>query len=237
MARLVITPTYDERENLETFVEGVFEHLPDADILVVDDSSPDGTGELADRLASAEERIHVMHRPSKRGLGTAYREGFAWALARDYELVFQMDTDLSHDPVYLPLMVRALEDDADLVIGSRNVPGGAVEGWGPHRHLISRGGSLYSRLVLGVGIRDLTSGYKGLRRRVLEALDLEGFSSEGFFFQVEMNYRAHRAGFRIREVPIVFTDRRAGRSKMDSRIFAEALVKMWALRLGKGERA
>ncbi len=232
--RLVITPTYNERDNLEPFVEGVFEHLPDTDILVVDDGSPDGTGELADRLAMGENRIHVLHRKSKLGLGTAYRAGFSWALEREYELVFQMDADLSHDPIYLPLFVRALADDADLVIGSRRVPGGAVEGWGLHRHLISGGGSLYSRAVLGVGIKDLTSGYKGFRRSVLESLDLDSFSSEGFFFQVETNFRAHRAGFRIREIPIVFLDRKAGQSKMSARIFSEAFVKIWSLRFGRG---
>lgn len=228
--KLIITPTYNEIENLETFVEGVFEHMPGTDILVIDDGSPDGTGDLADRLAKAEERIHVMHREGKQGLGTAYRAGFAWALERDYAYVFEMDTDLSHDPVYLPQFVRALEDDADLVIGSRNVPGGSVEGWGPLRHFISKGGSIYSRTVLGVKVRDLTSGYKGFRRRVLEALDWDAFQSEGFFFQVETNYRTLKAGFTIREVPIVFRDRTAGQSKMSGSIFVEALIKMWQLR-------
>lgn len=232
MDKLIITPTYNEIENLETFVEGVFEHVPETDILVIDDASPDGTGKLADRLAKAEERIHVMHREGKQGLGTAYRAGFAWALERDYRYVFEMDTDLSHDPVYLPLFVRALEDDADLVIGSRNVPGGSVEGWGPLRHFISKGGSIYSRTVLGVKVKDLTSGYKGFRRRVLEALDWDSFQSEGFFFQVETNYRTLKAGFTIREVPIVFRDRTAGQSKMSGAIFAEALLKMWQLRFG-----
>jgi len=230
--KLIITPTYNEIENLETFVEGVFEHMPETDILVIDDASPDGTGDLADRLAKAEERVHVVHREGKQGLGTAYRAGFAWALERDYRLVFEMDTDLSHDPVYLPLFVRALEDDADLVIGSRNVPGGSVEGWGPLRHFISKGGSIYSRTVLGVKVKDLTSGYKGFRRRVLETLDWDAFQSEGFFFQVETNYRALKAGFTIREVPIVFRDRTAGTSKMSGAIFVEALLKMWQLRLG-----
>jgi len=230
--KLIITPTYNEKENLETFVESVFEHMDGADILVVDDASPDGTGEIADGLARNEARVHVMHREGKLGLGTAYRAGFGWALARGYSYVFEMDTDLSHDPVYLPLFVRALEDDADLVIGSRNVPGGSVEGWGPLRHVISKGGSLYSRAVLGVNVRDLTSGYKGFRRRVLETIDWSAFSSEGFFFQVETNYRVWKAGFRIREVPILFRDRKAGKSKMSGGIFGEALVKMWKLRLG-----
>jgi dolichol-phosphate mannosyltransferase len=230
--KLIITPTYNEIENLEIFVEGVFEHLPETDILVIDDGSPDGTGKLADRLAKAEERIHVMHREGKQGLGTAYRAGFAWALERDYQYVFEMDTDLSHDPVYLPLFVRALEDDADLVIGSRNVPGGSVEGWGPMRHFISKGGSIYSRTVLGVKVKDLTSGYKGFRRRVLETLEWDAFQSEGFFFQVETNYRTLKAGFTIREVPIVFKDRTAGESKMSGSIFVEALIKMWQLRFG-----
>lgn len=228
--KLVITPTYNEKENLETFIEGVFEHMPETHILVIDDASPDGTGELADGLAGGEERIHVMHREGKQGLGTAYRAGFKWALERDYAHVFEMDTDLSHDPVYLPLFVRALEDDADLVIGSRNVPGGSVEGWGPLRHVISKGGSIYSRTVLGVKVKDLTSGYKGFRRRVLETLEWDTFQSEGFFFQVETNYRAIKSGFNIREIPIVFRDRTAGQSKMSGKIFVEALLKMWQLR-------
>jgi dolichol-phosphate mannosyltransferase len=230
MDKLVITPTYNEKENLETFVEGVFEHMPDTDILVIDDASPDGTGELADRLARSEDRIHVMHREGKQGLGTAYRAGFAWALERGYQLVFEMDTDLSHDPVYLPLFVRALEDDADLVIGSRNVPGGGVEGWGAMRHVISKGGSIYSRAVLGMKVKDLTSGYKGFRRRVLETLEWDSFQSEGFFFQVETNFRAVQAGFTVREVPIIFKDRTMGESKMSGKIFIEALMKMWKLR-------
>lgn len=231
--KLVITPTYNEKENLEAFVEGVFEHLPDADMLVVDDASPDGTGDIADRISKADPRVSVVHREGKQGLGTAYRAGFRWALERDYGLVFEMDTDMSHDPVYLPLFVRALEDDADLVIGSRNVKGGGVEGWGPHRHVISKGGSLYSRAVLGMKVKDLTSGYKGFRRRVLETLDWDTFDSGGFFFQVETNYRAAKAGFRIREIPILFRDRTAGRSKMSAHIFFEALTRVWSLRFGR----
>ncbi len=231
MRTLIITPTYDERENLEEFVRGVFAHLPEATILVVDDASPDGTGALADQLAAADARIEVMHRPKKLGLASAYVDGFRWALARDFELIFEMDTDLSHDPGYLPDFVRAAEDGADVVIGSRNIPGGAVEGWGPGRHLLSKGGSLYSRVCLGIAVRDLTSGYKCFRREALEAILEDEVGSEGYAFQVELNYRAVRRGLRVVEIPIVFVDRRAGHSKMSRRIVVEAVLKVPLLRL------
>ncbi len=221
---LIVTPTYDERENLEPFLAGVFEELPSANVLVVDDASPDGTGALADAIAARDPRVRAMHRPEKLGLGSAYLDAFAAGIAAGYDYVFEMDTDLSHDPAYLPELVRRLDEGADVVVGSRYVPGGGVEGWGPGRHALSRGGSLYGRFWLGVPIRDLTSGFKGFRREVLEAIDLGAVRSEGYAFQIELTYRALRRGFRVAEVPIVFVDRRAGQSKMSRQIFAEAVV-------------
>lgn len=228
---LVVTPTYDERENLEELVRGIFEVCPEANLLVVDDASPDGTGELADELAAADPRVHVLHRPGKLGLGSAYLDGFRFGLTRGYSTFVQMDTDGSHDPGYLPAFLSELERGADVVIGSRNIPGGDVEGWGLGRHLLSKGGSLYSRLLLGVDVRDLTSGYKAFTRAALEAVDLDRVRSEGYAFQIELTYRAVLAGKRVVEIPIVFVDRRVGQSKMSRRIVAEAVVMVPALRL------
>lgn len=220
---LIVTPTYNERDNLEVLVASVFEAVPQAHILVVDDASPDGTGALADDMASRDARIHVLHRAGKQGLGTAYLAGFAWGLERQYEYLFEMDADLSHDPTYLPGFLEALDRGADLVIGSRNVPGGDVEGWGPVRRFISKGGSLYSRSILGLEVRDLTSGFKGFKREVLETIGLDRVQSEGYSFQIELTYRAVLKGFRVVESPIVFVDRRAGQSKMSGSIFVEAI--------------
>jgi len=228
---LIVTPTYNERDNLAPFLDGVFDGLPDANVLVVDDASPDGTGALADRIAASDPRVKVYHRPGKLGLGSAYLEAFRRGIDEGYDLIFEMDTDLSHDPRYLPDFLRAFEQGADLVIGSRNVPGGGVDGWGPGRHIISKGGSLYSRTILGLGVRDLTSGYKGFRREVLESIVLGDVRSEGYSFQVELTFRAVLRGFKVAEVPIVFVDRRAGQSKMNKRIFAEAVLMMPRLRL------
>ena len=164
---LVITPTYNERENLETFLSQLFAVVSDAHVLVVDDNSPDGTGALADEIAARDERVHVMHRPGKMGLGSAYLQGFAWALERGYDVVFEMDTDLSHDPKYMPEFLRAIDAGADIVIGSRNIPGGGVDGWGVGRHIMSKGGSVYSRTILGIHVKDLTSGFKAFTRRAL----------------------------------------------------------------------
>jgi len=227
---LIVTPTYDERDNLELFLEGVFAVVPEVDVLVVDDNSPDGTGELADRIAKEDERVHVMHRPGKLGLGSAYLDAFRWGLDQGYEVILEMDTDLSHDPRYLPDFLEAIEDGAGVVVGSRNVPGGGVEGWGPGRHLLSKGGSLYSRTILSLSVRDLTSGYKAFRAEVLEAIGLDDVRSEGYSFQIELTYRALRKGFPVKEVPIIFVDRRAGQSKMSRKIFAEAIVMVWKLR-------
>jgi dolichol-phosphate mannosyltransferase len=228
---LIVTPTYNERDNLETFVADVFRVLPDANILVVDDASPDGTGEIADRLAREDPRVRVMHRPGKLGIGSAYVQAFEQGLREGYDVFFEMDTDHSHDPRYLPDFLEAIARGADIVIGSRNIPGGGVEGWGLGRHVLSKGGSLYSRTILGLRVRDLTSGYKAFRRNVLESVDLGQIRSEGYSFQIELTFRAIQRGFTVSEVPIVFVDRRVGQSKMNRRIFAEAVGVVWKLRL------
>jgi dolichol-phosphate mannosyltransferase len=233
---LVIVPTYNERENLEAIVAAVHEHLPEADLLVVDDGSPDGTGALAEQLAARDPRVAVLHREKKQGLGTAYVAGFRRALGSDYEYVFEMDCDFSHDPKYLPVLLAAARGGADLVLGSRYVAGGGTVNWGPMRKLISRGGSLYARTILGVPVRDLTGGFKCFRRRVLEAIDLSTVSAQGYGFQIEMTYRAIKLGFRVEEVPIVFVDRRVGQSKMSKKIFVEALTLVWRLRLAGARR-
>ena len=228
---LVITPTFNERDNLRAFVERVLASSPEAHVLVVDDASPDGTGDLAEQLATEDARIHVIHRAAKLGLGTAYLEGFRYALAEGYDVAFEMDADLSHDPAHFEAFFRALDEGADVVCGSRNMVGGGVEGWGIARHALSKGGSLYARAILGVPVRDLTTGFKAYTRRALLALDLEAIRSNGYSFQIETTYRALRRGLRVVEVPIVFVDRRAGRSKMSRRIFAEAVTEVWRLRL------
>lgn len=229
---LIVTPTYDERFNLPLFARATLEVAPGAHLLVVDDASPDGTGRVADELAASDPRIRVLHRKGKLGLGTAYVEGFARGLAEGYQRFFEMDADLSHDPNYLPAFFRAFEQGADVVVGSRNVPGGSVEGWGLGRHVLSKGGSIYSRTILGVNVKDLTTGYKAFTRRALEAIDLGSVRSNGYSFQIETTYRALQAGLKVTEVPIVFVDRRAGESKMNRQIFAEAIWMVWKLRLG-----
>ncbi len=230
MRTLIVTPTYNERSNLPAFVDAVRAVAPEVDILVVDDASPDGTGELADEIAQRDPRLSVLHRSGKLGLGSAYLDAFRRGLAEGFDRFLEMDADLSHDPKYLPDFFRALDGGADVVIGSRNIPGGAVEGWGAGRHVLSKGGSLYSRTILGVGVRDLTSGYKAFSRRALEAIELDRVRSNGYSFQIELTYRAIRRGMNVVEVPIVFVDRRAGQSKMSRRIFAEAVAEVWRLR-------
>jgi dolichol-phosphate mannosyltransferase len=230
MRTLIVTPTYNERSNLPTFVDAVRAAAPEVDILIVDDASPDGTGEVADEIARRDPRVSVLHRAGKLGLGSAYLEAFRRGLDQGFDRFLEMDADLSHDPKYLPDFFRALDQGADVVIGSRNVPGGSVEGWGAGRHVLSKGGSLYSRTILGVGVRDLTSGYKAFSRRALEAIDLDRVRSNGYSFQIELTYRALRQGMKVVEVPIVFVDRRAGQSKMSRRIFAEAIAEVWRLR-------
>ena len=229
----LVLPTYNEAGNIEAFVEAVLAKLPDsARVLIVDDNSPDGTGEIADRLAADHDSVAVLHRPHKEGLGPAYIAGFKQALAAGAGLVLEMDSDFSHDPAYLPRLLEAGER-ADLVIGSRYVPGGGVGDWSTLRRGISRGGSTYARLVLGVRVRDLTGGFKCFRREVLEAIDLDSIRSRGYAFQVEMTYRAIERGFEVVEVPIVFRDRRAGSSKMDRSIVLEAVWRVPFLRVDK----
>jgi dolichol-phosphate mannosyltransferase len=226
----LVLPTYNEAENVEPLVEAARAKLPPgARVLIVDDSSPDGTGDVADRIASRHENVEVLHRPDKEGLGPAYIAGFRAALAGGAGLVLEMDADFSHDPAYLPRLLEAAKR-ADVVLGSRYLEGGGVSDWGPVRRAISRGGSAYARLVLGVGVRDLTGGFKCFRREVLEAIDLEQIDARGYAFQVEMTYRAIRLGFKVVEVPIVFRERRVGSSKMGLGIVAEAVWRLPLLR-------
>ena len=233
----LILPTYNEAENIEAFVAAVLEKLPgSARVLIVDDGSPDGTGAIADRLAAGQERVAVLHRDRKEGIGPAYIAGFREALAAGAGLVLEMDSDFSHDPAYLPRLLEA-SGRADLVLGSRYVDGGGVSDWGPLRRAISRGGSVYARAVLGLDVQDLTGGFKCFRREVLEAIDLEAIQARGYAFQVEMTYRAVRLGFRVVEVPIVFRDRRAGSSKMDGAIVAEAAWRVPLLRWRHRDRS
>jgi dolichol-phosphate mannosyltransferase len=227
----LILPTYNEADNVEAIIAAACERLPEGSrVLVVDDDSPDGTGRIADRLAARNGSIQVLHRDRKQGIGPAYLAGFRAALDGGGELVVQMDADFSHDPADLPRLLEAAEA-ADLVLGSRYVPGGGVAEWGSLRRTISRGGSAYARAVLGVGVRDLTGGFKVFRREVLEAIELETISSLGYAFQVETTFRAIRAGFRVVEVPIWFADRRIGQSKMSGSIVAEAVLRIPRMRL------
>lgn len=235
----VIIPTYNERENLEPIVGRVHDWVPDADILVVDDSSPDGTGEIADRLAVADERMRVLHRQGKSGLGSAYLAGFGWALERGYGAIVEVDADGSHDPAELPALLEALQD-ADLVLGSRWVPGGVVVNWPRSRQLLSRGGNAYVRIMLGIGLRDATGGYRAYRAGALRAIGLDTVQSQGYCFQIDLALRAVRAGLMVTEVPITFTERTRGASKMSRAIIVEALwrVTRWAVtaRLGRSRR-
>lgn len=204
--------------------------MPEAELLVVDDASPDGTGDLADALAARDPRIGVIHRSHKGGIGSAYVAGFAYALERGHDVVVQMDTDLSHDARHLPRLLGALKNGADVALGSRAVPCGGVVGWGPGRRLLSAGGSLYARTILGVPTRDLTTGYKAYTRRALLALDVKSLRCNGYAFQIETTYRALERGMTVAEVPIVFVDRRVGRSKLDRRVFLEAVIAPWSMR-------
>jgi glycosyltransferase involved in cell wall biosynthesis len=219
---LVVIPTYNEIATLERAVLRALAATPGLSVLIADDASPDGTGELADRLAAEHDGVFVLHRPGKGGLGPAYRAGFAWGLERDYEAFCEMDADLSHDPADLPRLIAALEG-SDLAIGSRYVPGGRVVDWPPHRLALSSGGNRYVRLMTGLPVMDATSGYRAFRREVLEALDLSTVRSDGYAFQLEMVLRTWRAGFRVVEVPIVFTERSEGASKISRSIVAEAI--------------
>jgi dolichol-phosphate mannosyltransferase len=227
----VIVPTYNEADNLGPITVAILEALPAATVLVVDDSSPDGTGRLADELTATDRRIRVLHRPAKQGLGRAYLDGFAVALDGGAAIVVQMDADFSHDPASLPALIApVVEGEADLVIGSRYTRGGGVVDWGLARRLVSRGGSLFARTVLDLAPRDLTGGFKAWRAATLAALPFAGIHAGGYVFQIEMTFRASRAGARIREMPITFRDRRVGQSKMSRRIVAEALIVVVQLR-------
>jgi dolichol-phosphate mannosyltransferase len=229
MIATVCLPTYNERENLEKMVRALGPH--GVRVLVVDDNSPDGTGEIADRLASELEYVSVLHRDRKEGLGPAYLAGFRHALGTDTDLILEMDCDFSHDPADVPRLVAACDAGADIALGSRYVPGGGTRNWGLVRRIVSWGGSFYARVILGLSVHDLTGGFKCFRRAVLETIDLDAVHSKGYAFQIEMTYRAARKGFRIQEVPITFADRTEGTSKMSRSIVVEAVVKVPALRV------
>ena len=226
----VILPTYNELENLPGISAAILESLPEATLLVVDDTSPDGTGELADRMGEEDSRIHCLHRTAKAGLGKAYLAGFRWALERDYAFIFEMDADFSHDPKYLPDFLAAIED-ADLVIGSRYKTGVNVINWPMSRLLLSYGANRYAHWITGLPLTDSTGGFKCFRRSVLESLELNRVQSNGYSFQIEMSFRAWKRGFRLKEIPIVFVDRVEGQSKMNKRIVREAIWMVWWLRL------
>ncbi|MCP4675062.1 MAG: polyprenol monophosphomannose synthase [Deltaproteobacteria bacterium] len=228
---LVCIPTYNERENIELIVPRVLQELAGANVLVIDDNSPDGTGDLADEMAARDERVHVLHREEKQGLGRAYIAGFGWALERDYQYIIEFDADFSHNPVYLPEMAARLER-SDVVVGSRRVPGGGVKNWSFSRRLVSLGGSLYARAILGISVKDLTGGFNGFRRSALETIDFRTIEATGYAFQLEIKYRAVKRGLKVEEMPIIFPDRTRGTSKMSSKIFREALMAVWKLRLG-----
>lgn len=225
-----MVPTYNERVNLPIIVPAILQQDPRVDVLVVDDNSPDGTGAIADTLATESPRVHVLHREAKQGLGKAYLAGFTWALARSYDLLIEMDADFSHDPKFLPELIRAA-GEADLVIGSRYKTGVNVINWPMSRLLLSIGANQYARWITGLPLTDSTGGFKCFRRSVLEAIDFSRVRSNGYAFQIEMSYRAWRKGFRLVEVPIVFTDRIEGQSKMNKRIVREAIWMVWWLRL------
>jgi dolichol-phosphate mannosyltransferase len=235
----VIIPTYNERDNIESIVTRVRASVPAADLLIVDDNSPDGTGEIADKLAASDTRVHVMHRPGKSGLGTAYLAGFGWAMDNGYDVMVEMDADGSHDPSDLPKMLTALES-ADLVIGSRYIPGGTVVNWPKSREVLSRGANVYVRMMLGISVHDATGGYRAYRAETLRGIGLDSVDSQGYCFQIDLTVRTINSGRKVDEVPITFTERSNGASKMSRAIIAEALwrVAQWgvAARLGGRRR-
>lgn len=233
MKTLIAIPTYNEIENIKKLVEEIFRYVDaQTHVLIIDDNSPDGTGDLADVMAETNPRVKVIHRPKKMGLGTAYVAAFKYAIANSYDVVFEMDSDFSHDPRYLPLFQQEIEK-YDGVIGSRYIVGGGVTNWGIGRRILSRGGSIYARAILGAPYRDLTGGFNCWRRTLLEAIGPETLKSDGYAFQIEIKYRAHKKGFRLKEVPIVFEDRYLGQSKMSKKIVAEAMVRVLLMRLGE----
>lgn len=228
---LIIIPTYNERDNINNLLIDIYKNLPETHILIVDDNSPDKTYELVQELIDNKygEQLHLYKRAGKLGLGTAYLEGFAWALKRDYSYIFEMDADFSHNPIYLPDFIEAIKDN-DLVIGSRYVEGGGVKNWGLIRKFISRGGSIYSKLILGLPLNDITGGFKCFKRETLETIPLERIRSNGYSFQVELNYITFVKGLKIKEIPIIFEDRILGNSKMSKKIFLEAIKMVWKMR-------
>lgn len=231
MRTLIVIPTYNEIDNIKKLVGEVFQYVDaNTHILIIDDNSPDGTGDLADVLAESNSRVHVIHRPRKMGLGTAYVTGFRYAIEEGYDVVFEMDSDFSHDPKYLPLFQQEIEKH-DAVIGSRYVAGGGVVNWGLGRRFLSKGGSMYAKAVLGIPFNDLTGGYNCWRRSVIEAIGLNTIKSDGYSFQIEMKYKAFKKGFRIKEIPIVFEDRYLGQSKMNKKIVVEAMYRVLLMRL------
>ena len=232
MKTLIIIPTYNEIENLPSLLTGIFSYAPETHILIVDDNSPDGTGKLADDISTQNPLVSVMHRTGKLGLGTAYIAGFNYAIAHGYDAAFEMDADFSHDPKYLPDFLKAIEN-ADLVIGSRYIKGGSTPNWSLLRRIISGGGNIYTRFVLGISVHDCTAGFRCYRREVLENLDLDTVQAQGYAFQVEMAYRVFKKGYRIVETPIVFMDRRLGQSKMSGNIFVEGFTSVLRLRFNK----
>ncbi|WP_237198938.1 polyprenol monophosphomannose synthase [Rothia nasimurium] len=231
MRVLTVIPTYNEKENLPIVVERLRAAVPDCDILVVDDNSPDGTGQLADSMAAEDSYINVLHRTVKDGLGGAYLAGFDWGLEAGYDVLVEMDADCSHQPEQLPLLLQAIEGGADLAIGSRYVPGGKTKNWPLHRQILSRGANLYTRLILGTKVKDITAGYRAYRREALQKLNLEGIDSKGYVFQVDLAWRSEQAGLKIVEVPITFVEREIGSSKMDGNIIVDSMTKVtrWGL--------
>jgi dolichol-phosphate mannosyltransferase len=232
MKTLIVIPTYNEYENLRPLLEQIARYAPETDILIVDDNSPDDTGKLADEIAGENPHLHVMHRPGKLGLGTAYIAGFKYAVEHEYDAAFEMDADFSHDPRYLPDFLVKIEQ-ADLVIGSRYVQGGGTPNWSPLRRFISGGGNIFARFMLGIPVKDCTAGYRCYRRNVLESIGLDNIESQGYAFQVELAYRVYKHGFRIVETPIIFMDRRVGKSKMSRKIFIEGFTWVIRARLGR----
>ena len=227
---LIIFPTYNERDNIEKIVHAVLPLDPRIHVLIVDDNSPDGTGEIADRLASEEEKVNVLHRQAKKGLGKAYIAGFKWAIERKYDFIFEMDADFSHGPEYIRDFLKEIQEH-DLVVGSRYISGVNVINWPMTRLLLSYYANVYTRIVTGLPLRDATGGYKCFRREVLEGIDLDGINASGYSFQIEVSMRAWKKGFKIKEIPIVFVDRVAGSSKMSKKIMREAIWMVWWLRL------
>lgn len=234
MKSLVIIPTYNERENIEDLCREILIQEPGIEVLIVDDNSPDGTGQLADELSQKNPRLHVLHRSGKLGLGTAYIAGFKYALEQDFEFVFEMDGDFSHEPKYLPEFLKKIQEGYDLVIGSRYVRGISVAYWDLWRLLLSLWASLYARIVTGVPLTDPMAGFKCFSRKVLQSIDLDKIKSNGYSFQIEVNFCAFKKGFRLGEIPIIFVERRQGQSKMSKKVLLEAVLMPWRLRLGRG---